>query len=143
MVDTYGIPTYKEANPMLVSLVTFPILFGMMFGDIGHGSILMFFGLYLTWKHDPKDPGVFGVARYFFLTNGMAAVYCGLIYNEFFAMKLNLFDSCYDIKEKIAWYPSNYQFDSGMEAGSPVDLTKYPNAHDSNYPKNDHPMFTY
>lgn len=106
MVDTYGIPTYKEANPMLVSLVTFPILFGMMFGDIGHGSILMFFGLFLTLAYDKKNPGIFGVARYFFLTNGMAAFYCGIIYNEFFAMKLNLFDSCYDLSKRWAWYPS-------------------------------------
>ena len=97
MVDTYGIATYKEANPMLVSLITFPILFGMMFGDLGHGSILMFFGLYLVLSHDPKNPSVFGVARYFFFLNGLAATYCGLVYNEFFAMKLNLFDSCYDI----------------------------------------------
>lgn len=139
MVDTYGIPTYKEANPMLVSLVTFPILFGMMFGDIGHGSIMFFFGLYLTLSHDTKNPGTFGVARYFVLTNGLAAVYCGLIYNEFFAMKLNIFDSCFDITKRIPWYPSNYQFDAGEEAGTPVDLRKYPNAAASNYPKSDKP----
>jgi V-type H+-transporting ATPase subunit a len=53
MVDTYGICTYKEANPLLISLVTFPILFGMMFGDVGHGSLLLLAGLYLVWTHDP------------------------------------------------------------------------------------------
>jgi V-type H+-transporting ATPase subunit a len=56
MVDTYGIPTYKEANPLLVSLVTFPILFGMMFGDIGHGTLLFAAGAYLVWTHDTKNP---------------------------------------------------------------------------------------
>lgn len=41
LVNLYGIPHYQEANPMIISLVTFPFLFGMMFGDMGHGSILL------------------------------------------------------------------------------------------------------
>lgn len=48
IIDTYGIPTYKEANPTPVSIVTFPFMFGMMFGDFGHGSILAAFGLFLV-----------------------------------------------------------------------------------------------
>ena len=100
MVDTYGIPTYKEANPLLISLVTFPILFGMMFGDIGHGSLLFLLGLYLVWTHNEKDPGMFGFVRYFVFTNGLAALYCGIVYNEFFSMKINLFESCYDVSER-------------------------------------------
>ena len=135
MVDTYGIPNYKEANPLLVSLITFPMLFGMMFGDIGHGSLLFVLGLYLVFTHDHKNPGTFGVVRYFVLTNGMAALYCGIIYNEFFAMKLNLWDSCYDMSERTAWYSSKYLFDAGPMAGAPVNSLKYPNARDSLYPK--------
>lgn len=29
---------------------------------------------------------------------GFFAVYCGLIYNEFFALPLNLFDSCFEVE---------------------------------------------
>jgi len=47
-VDTYGVPTYLEANPVPVSIVSFPFLFGMMFGDMGHGSIYLFIGTVLT-----------------------------------------------------------------------------------------------
>ena len=47
IVDTYGTPTYKEANPAVISIVTFPFFFGMMFGDMGHGSIVTLFGIVL------------------------------------------------------------------------------------------------
>lgn len=94
IVDTYGVPTYKEANPVIISFVTFPFLFGMMFGDMGHGSILCCVGIYLTMKGDNEGAGML---RYILLLMGIFAVYCGLIYNEFFALPLNLFQSCYQV----------------------------------------------
>lgn len=35
IVNTYGMPRYREANPALFSAITFPFLFGVMYGDIG------------------------------------------------------------------------------------------------------------
>ena len=37
-IDTYGTPSYKECNPAVFTLVTFPFQFGIMFGDLGHGK---------------------------------------------------------------------------------------------------------
>lgn len=103
LVNLYGIPHYQEANPMIISLVTFPFLFGMMFGDIGHGSILLMCALGAVYQ---GEKGPLAKGRWMMLLMGVCAVYCGLIYNEFFALKLNLFDSCYDLNAKIRWTPS-------------------------------------
>ena len=45
LVDTYGVPKYREVNPGVFAVVLFPALFGIMFGDVGHGALLLVFAL--------------------------------------------------------------------------------------------------
>jgi len=100
-VNTYGIPSYKEVNPGLFTCVTFPFLFGVMFGDIMHGSLLLIFAVYLclskkeqgTLAHTLKD------VRYLFLLMGIFASYCGLIYNDFTSTATQIFgEGCYTVR---------------------------------------------
>lgn len=38
IINTYGVPRYREINPAVFTVASFPILFGVMFGDVGHGK---------------------------------------------------------------------------------------------------------
>lgn len=46
VVDQYEIPAYKEVNPGLFTSISFPFLFGVMFGDVFSGSLLLLAGLW-------------------------------------------------------------------------------------------------
>lgn len=52
LVDAYGMADYREINPGLFTIATFPFLFAIMFGDAGHGLFLAIFGFYLIFKED-------------------------------------------------------------------------------------------
>jgi len=100
IVNEYGIPRYREINPGLFTIITFPFMFGVMFGDIGHGGLLTLLGSLLVLKkydilkHFP-DLKILVKNRYFFLLLGFFSLYNGFIYNDFFGLPLNLFGSCY------------------------------------------------
>ena len=100
ITNAYGVPRYGEVNPSLYSIITFPFLFGIMFGDIGHGGLLLLFALYLVFKHDEikKSDSPLKLAlkaRYILLLMGISAHYMGWMYNDFLSIPINLFGTCY------------------------------------------------
>jgi V/A-type H+/Na+-transporting ATPase subunit I len=48
LVDTYGVLPYSDVDPTAFAAVAFVVMFGMMFGDVGHGILLMLLGLGLA-----------------------------------------------------------------------------------------------
>ncbi|MDP4118036.1 MAG: V-type ATPase 116kDa subunit family protein [Bacillota bacterium] len=51
-LSMYGTPDYDEIDPTAIMAVTFSIIFGMMYGDVGQGLILAIGGFALyKWKH--------------------------------------------------------------------------------------------
>ncbi|KAG2124494.1 V-type ATPase, V0 complex, 116kDa subunit family [Suillus cothurnatus] len=106
IMDAYGIATYQEVNPGLFAIVTFPFLFAVMFGDIGHGLIIFFAALYMIsqekkWARQELDEilGQFFYGRYIILLMGMFSVYTGLMYNDIFSKSLHIWHSGWDFSE--------------------------------------------
>jgi V/A-type H+-transporting ATPase subunit I len=48
LVNTYARPRYEEIDPTALIAVTFPLLYGAMFGDVGHGLVLAVMGWFLS-----------------------------------------------------------------------------------------------
>lgn len=104
MINVYGIPDYKEVNPALFTIVTFPFLFGVMFGDVGHGLLMFSLAIYLLFYYNNPMSPIHSIRHMIFLMS-IFSIFCGLIYNEFFGKPLLVFDSCYnsDFKQKCVY----------------------------------------
>jgi len=100
IVNTYGIPSFGEANPAVLTSISFPFLFGVMFGDIGHGGLLFIVAGALVYFADKlrhiEELEFLLSMRYLLLLMGFFATYMGLIYNDFMSIPLELFGpGCY------------------------------------------------
>lgn len=51
-VEMYGIPEYTGIDPTPLVAITYSVLFGIMFGDVGQGIVLILVGyIFYKWKH--------------------------------------------------------------------------------------------
>ncbi|WCJ35271.1 V-type proton ATPase 116 kDa subunit a 1 [Euphorbia peplus] len=98
IVDAYGIAKYQEANPGVYTIVTFPFLFAVMFGDWGHGICLLLATLFLIFREKKLSSQKLGDimemtfgGRYIIMMMAIFSIYTGLIYNEFFSVPFELF----------------------------------------------------
>uniref|UniRef100_A0A8C9WSX1 V-type proton ATPase subunit a n=1 Tax=Scleropages formosus TaxID=113540 RepID=A0A8C9WSX1_SCLFO len=112
IVDAYGVAMYREVNPAVYTIITFPFLFAVMFGDVGHGLLMTLAALWMVLEE--KDPKLrnntneiwrmmFG-GRYLILLMGLFSIYTGAIYNECFSRGLSVYTSSWHIQPMIAHY---------------------------------------
>ncbi|KAL6043534.1 V-type proton ATPase subunit a [Balamuthia mandrillaris] len=138
IVDAYGMARYQEVNPGVFTIVTFPFLFGIMFGDVGHGLLLLFFSAYLVWKEKTLSKVKLNEmiqmcfdGRYLLLLMSICAIYAGLIYNECFAIPLDLFGSRWSYAQgatSATWDGSGIAYPFGVDPawkGAKNELTFY------------------
>jgi len=98
IVNAYGMPHYREVNPAVFTIITFPFLFGVMFADVGHGILLLMFSLLLIRNEASLSSKKLNEliqmpfdGRYALLLMSFFSIYIGLIYNEFLSIPMNLF----------------------------------------------------
>ncbi|MCL1842847.1 MAG: hypothetical protein FWF79_03465 [Defluviitaleaceae bacterium] len=76
----YGLPEYGEIDPTPVLAITYTFLFGLMFGDIGHGLVLAALGVIVQRRFQPNLGGIMTVV-------GVSAAAFGVLYGSVFGFE--------------------------------------------------------
>lgn len=76
VVRTYGVPRYGEVDPTWLFALSFVVMFGMMFGDVGHGFVIAAAGILARRRLHRFAPLVVAM--------GAASTSFGLLYGSIF-----------------------------------------------------------
>lgn len=76
LVKSYGVPRYGEFDPTLPFAFTYLLLFGAMFGDLGHGGVILLISLALVRR--------FGRVAFIGVAAGAVSMLFGALYGSIF-----------------------------------------------------------
>ncbi|MBX3175938.1 MAG: hypothetical protein KF886_01115 [Candidatus Hydrogenedentes bacterium] len=82
LTEGFGIPAYHMVDPTLFVAITFLIMFGMMFGDVGHGLVLLAAGAALHARL-PR----FSDAARLTIYCGLSSIVFGVLYGSVFGLE--------------------------------------------------------
>lgn len=75
--EMYGLPAYNEFDPTFLMAITYSILFGIMYGDVGQGLVLIGLGIFLYKKKGMWLGGILGSV-------GVFSTIFGFVFGSFF-----------------------------------------------------------
>lgn len=135
LINSYGIADYRELNPAPYTIITFPFLFSIMFGDLGHGIILTIFACFMIFQEkrielmnrttisENEIISILYSGRYIILLMGLFSIYIGFIYNDVLSRSMNLFTSSWacvyndstvmDLTTQLTLNPNDPRFYTG------------------------------
>lgn len=79
-VEMYGLPSYDGFNPTMLVAVTYTLLFGIMFGDLGQGLVISLVG-YFVYR---KKGNLLGAILQ---RVGLSSAFFGLVYGSVFGFE--------------------------------------------------------
>jgi len=83
LVTAYGLPSYQELEPTLFVALSYVLMFGMMFGDVGHGAVLATGGLAALLAGRAGRIRDLGVLLLF---GGLSSMVFGAVYGSCFGL---------------------------------------------------------
>jgi len=83
VIKMYGHPLYKDIDPTLITAIMFPVLFGLMFPDMGHGLFILLLGLALMFAFKGLGKEMQGMGIIIVLC-GFCSLVAGALFGEFF-----------------------------------------------------------
>lgn len=86
LVTTYARPRYEEVDPTVLIALTFPLLFGAMFGDVGQGLVLALLGALVSSKRISALKSLAGLGRLVTIC-GVVAMLFGFLYGSVFGVE--------------------------------------------------------
>ncbi|MBI4018144.1 MAG: hypothetical protein HY368_00895 [Candidatus Aenigmarchaeota archaeon] len=90
LTENYGLPPYNGFDPTLLLAVTFTLLFGMMFPDMGYGAALAFLSAaaYFMTRKAPRNVRNVNIILFYC---GLSAAFFGFLFGEFFGLEVKPF----------------------------------------------------
>ncbi|HAZ10846.1 MAG TPA: hypothetical protein DCY56_07070 [Candidatus Omnitrophica bacterium] len=82
---SYGIPRYGTIDPTIFVAISFLVMFGAMFGDIGHGIALALAGIFLNISKNEKAKQASSLMLYC----GASSAIFGFLYGSFFGIEVH------------------------------------------------------
>ena len=76
-VEMYGLPHYHDFDPTLILSITYSLLFGIMFGDLGQGFVLYLFG---WWMYRKSGGKLWAIVQRI----SLSSMFFGLVYGSVF-----------------------------------------------------------
>lgn len=84
LVSAYGLPNYRELEPTLFVALSYLVMFGMMFGDVGHGMVLAACGLIALLVGRSEKVRDIGLLLLF---GGSSSIIFGVVYGSYFGIE--------------------------------------------------------